>query len=153
MTPKKHTHDEAIAALCGCAATVSVLSYQEAIEGYFKLRGLEIPTDGGSTGSKAEIRDGLLVISIEIDALPMIVSGSCATNSLDGLWKVTDAAAFAEDVRISLNAESENGTTRVHRMFDGAFAHAIDQGAEGIEPVGEGEFEDECGRLQRAAAA
>lgn len=35
------THDEAIAALCGCAATVTVLSYQEAIEGYFKLRGMD----------------------------------------------------------------------------------------------------------------
>ncbi|WP_332772969.1 hypothetical protein [Phenylobacterium sp.] len=37
------THDQAIDALCGCAATVTVLSYQEAIEGYFKLRGLPIP--------------------------------------------------------------------------------------------------------------
>lgn len=39
------THDEAIDALCGCAATVTVLSYQEAIEGYFKLRDLPIPPD------------------------------------------------------------------------------------------------------------
>lgn len=37
------SHDEAIAALCGCAATVTVLSYQEAIEGYFSLRGMGIP--------------------------------------------------------------------------------------------------------------
>ena len=48
MTPKTHTHDDAIAALCGCAATVTVLSYQEAIEGYFKLRGLEIPPDASA---------------------------------------------------------------------------------------------------------
>jgi hypothetical protein len=34
------SHDAAIDALCGCAATVSVLSYQEVIEGYLKLRGL-----------------------------------------------------------------------------------------------------------------
>lgn len=33
------THDEAIDAICGCAQTVTVLSYQEAIEGYLKLRG------------------------------------------------------------------------------------------------------------------
>lgn len=38
MTTKPLTHDEAIDALCGCAATVTVPSYQEAIEGYFKLR-------------------------------------------------------------------------------------------------------------------
>lgn len=34
------THEQALDALCGCAATVTVLSYQEAIEGYFALRGL-----------------------------------------------------------------------------------------------------------------
>lgn len=45
MTGKIHTHAEAIDALCGCAATVTVLSYQEAIEGYFKLRDLPIPAD------------------------------------------------------------------------------------------------------------
>lgn len=39
------THEEAIEALCGCAQTVTVLSYQEAIEGYFALRGLPIPED------------------------------------------------------------------------------------------------------------
>jgi len=36
------THDQAIDALCGCAATVTVLSYQEAIEGYFSLRGISV---------------------------------------------------------------------------------------------------------------
>lgn len=40
---KKLGHDEAIQALIDCASTVTVLSYQEAIEGYFKLRGLPIP--------------------------------------------------------------------------------------------------------------
>lgn len=43
-TPELLGHDEAIAALCSCAATVTTLSYREAIEGYFKLRGLPIPT-------------------------------------------------------------------------------------------------------------
>lgn len=41
--PEPMGHDEAIDALRGCAATVTVLSYQEAIEGYFTLRGLKIP--------------------------------------------------------------------------------------------------------------
>ena len=36
------THDEAIDAICGCAATVTVLSYQEAIEAYLDLRGIDI---------------------------------------------------------------------------------------------------------------
>lgn len=104
-----------------------------------------------ATGGEAVIRDGQIVISIDVDALPMIVSGSCATYSLRGLWKVTDAEAFAKDVCMSLNAESENGTTRVHKMFDGAFDHAIDKGAEGIDAITEPEFEAEASRLRLAA--
>jgi len=34
-------HEEAIEAICGCSRTVTVLSYQEAIEGYLKLRGMQ----------------------------------------------------------------------------------------------------------------
>lgn len=103
-----------------------------------------------STGAQAVVRDGKIEISIDVDALPMIVSGSCATCSLQGTWKVTDAEAFAKEVCRSLNDEREDGTTRVHLMFDGAFAHAIDQGAEGIEPVTEAEFEIEARRLREA---
>jgi hypothetical protein len=32
-----------------------------------------------------------------------------------------------------LNQESEDGSTRIHRMFDGAIEEAINQGAFGIE--------------------
>lgn len=39
---KPLTHDEAIDAICGCARTVTVLSYQEAIEGYLELRHLSV---------------------------------------------------------------------------------------------------------------
>lgn len=38
-------HNEALAALCSCAATISVLSYEEAINGYFALRGWSLPRD------------------------------------------------------------------------------------------------------------
>jgi len=102
----------------------------------------------GATGARAVIRDGQIVISIDVDALPVIVSGSCASmGTMQGLWKVTDAEAFAKDVCVSLNNEQEDGTTRVHLMFDSAFMHAIEQGAEGIDEVSEDEFEAECGRL------
>jgi hypothetical protein len=40
-TAEQLTHDEAIDAICGCAATVTVLSYQEAIESYLDLRGID----------------------------------------------------------------------------------------------------------------
>ena len=36
------SHEEAIDALCNCARTVTVLSYREVVEGYFKLRGLRL---------------------------------------------------------------------------------------------------------------
>lgn len=36
-------HDLAIKALCDCAGSVTILSYREAIEGYFTLRELRIP--------------------------------------------------------------------------------------------------------------
>lgn len=40
--PNALSHDEALDAIIGCAATVTVLSYQEAIEGYLKLRGIAL---------------------------------------------------------------------------------------------------------------
>lgn len=52
------THAEAIKALCDCAATVSVLSYQEAIEGYFKLRGLYITDAPPLTVARRAVGEG-----------------------------------------------------------------------------------------------
>lgn len=37
---KVMSHDLALEAICGVAASVTILSYQEAIEGYLDLRGL-----------------------------------------------------------------------------------------------------------------
>lgn len=104
-----------------------------------------------STGAQAVIKDGKIEISIDIDALPQIVFGSCCSDGMDGLWKVTDPAVFAAEVCRALNDEREDGTTRVHIMFDGAFMHAIEQGAEGIEEVGEDEFEEESARMAAEA--
>ena len=106
-----------------------------------------------ATGAKAVIRNEQIVISIDVDALPGILSGSIATNSVAGLFKVTDPAEFAKEVCGALNAEKEDGSTRVHRMFDSAFNHAIDQGAEGVEEITEDEFEAEAQRIQSEALA
>lgn len=93
------------------------------------------------TGAQAVIRDGKIEISVAVANLPMIVSGSCASLGMNGLWKVTDPEAFAKDVCRALNAEDGCGSTHVHIMFDKAFDPAIDQGAEGVEEVTEEEFE------------
>lgn len=103
------------------------------------------------TGAKAVIRNGQVVISIDVDALPLILSGSIALNAVAGTFKVTDAAAFAKEVCLALNNEKEDGTTRVHMMFDSAFNHAIDQGCEGVEEISEDDFEAEANRLQKEA--
>ena len=44
------THDEALAAIVGCARTVTVLSYEEAIVGYLHLRGM-LPAQGTEAGT------------------------------------------------------------------------------------------------------
>lgn len=108
-------------------------------------------TGGEATGAEAVVRDGQIVISVAVDALPLILSGSIATNAVAGTFRVTDAETFAKEVCSSLNAEKEDGTTRVHMMFDSAFNHAIEQGAEGVEDISEDEFEMEAARLAEAA--
>ena len=115
-----------------------------------RLKSGAAPKGGGQYSHV--IRDGLIIISIEVAALPLIVSGSCAAAGLDGFWKVTDSEAFSREVVRALNDEEEDGTTRVHRLFDAAFNEAINQGAEGIEEVDDDEFEAEAARLQAEAA-
>jgi len=105
-----------------------------------------------ATGAAAIIRNGLIVISVAIDALPLIVSGSIADRNISGGYIVTDAEAFAKDVVAAINDENERGETEVHRMFDRAFDAAVNQGAEGVQECSEEEFEAEAYRLQHAAA-
>lgn len=119
-----------------------------------RLSAAPAPEGGAvSTGAQAVIRNGQIVISVDVDALPLILSGSIALNAVAGTFKVTDAVTFAKEVCYALNAEKEDGTTRVHMMFDSAFNHAIDQGAEGVDEINEDEFEAEAARLQAEAQA
>lgn len=78
MTQKPLSHDEAIDALCGCAANVTVLSYQEAIEGYFKLRGIDIET---CTKERTDLYDRLrkeglidpILVRAQVEALVSVL--------------------------------------------------------------------------------
>jgi hypothetical protein len=81
----------------------------------------------------AVIENGCLVIRLHLSFLPSIVEGAWAAGGMETRYKVTDSRAFAADLVTELNREEEDGTTRVHRMFDGAIDEAINQGAEGIE--------------------
>lgn len=79
---------------------------------------------------RAVIEGGDIVIRVAISALPLIAEAPMAGTD----YKVTDAEVFAVDLVRELNREEEDGTTRIHRLFDGAIEEAIDQGAEGVEP-------------------
>lgn len=69
---KNLSHNEAIDALCGCAATVTVLSYQEAIEGYFKLRGLEIPEDSDTQVRARALEEAAIAVEGVLERQPSI---------------------------------------------------------------------------------
>jgi len=80
----------------------------------------------------AVVEDGNIVIRLPIKNLPVAVKGAIALGALDASMKVTDADKFAADVVYALNAEDEEGTTRVHKMFDSAFEHISEYGSDGI---------------------
>lgn len=86
-----------------------------------------------SNSGRAVIEDDAVVIRVALEALPMIVEGAWATDNLSTRYKITDAMEFAKDLVRELNDESEDGSTRIHRMFDKAIENAIEQGAFGIE--------------------
>lgn len=47
--------------------------------------------------------------------------------------KVTDATVWANEIVYALLQENEIGETRITKMLDDAFEHALEYGAEGIE--------------------
>jgi hypothetical protein len=83
--------------------------------------------------SSAKIENGEIVIRLALDALPAVLEGGWACNALPTRYKITNIAEFAADLVRELNREGEDGTTRIHIMFDKAIFEAIDQGAFGIE--------------------
>jgi len=82
---------------------------------------------------QAIIEDGNIVIRVAFSALPMVVEGAWTTGALDIRFKITNTEEFADDLVHELNNESEDGTTRIHQLFDGAIREALEQGARGIE--------------------
>lgn len=88
-------------------------------------------------GGEAVIADGCIVISLPIKNLPMAVKLGSDIMAIDPPLRVTDAKALAKEMVSALNAEDEEGTTAIHRLFDQAVSDAAEQGAEGIEPAPE----------------
>ena len=82
---------------------------------------------------EAIIEGDSIVIRVALSALPIVLEGSWACGALDTRFKLTDVNKFASELVRELNDESEDGTTRIHKLFDGAIIEALEQGALGIE--------------------
>lgn len=92
------------------------------------------------TAGRAVIEDGHVVIRFPLDAMQGALDGAWGLNIFDVRQKITDINEFAEEFCNELNAESENGTTLIHRMADRAFLSMMEQGAFGFEPHEEQEL-------------
>lgn len=77
-----------------------------------------------------ELVDDRLVISIGVDTLMIAAQGADAWD--DDRLRITDPAAFADEIVRGLEDEEEDGTTRVHLAIDSAIEWALEQGCEGV---------------------
>ena len=84
-------------------------------------------------GGQAILEDGAIIIRVPIAILPMVIEGAWAARGLETRYKITNVEEFSADLIRELNKEDEDGTTRIHTMFDAAIDEAVNQGAFGIE--------------------
>lgn len=84
-------------------------------------------------GGYAVIDGDAVVICFPLAFMQTALDGAWGLNVIDRRQKVTDEAEFAKEFCRALNAESENGTTMVHRMADMAFVNMIESGAFGFD--------------------
>lgn len=68
------------------------------------------------------------------------MDGAFAMAALPIRYEITNFDEFAAELVRALNDEDEQGTTRVHKMFDAAIEYAVDQGALGITEHGDQEL-------------
>lgn len=97
-------------------------------------------------GAEAHITRGAIVIRVPIRHLPVAVEampGMGCTFKGESRLYVTNAEVFAKELVRALNDESEDGTTRVHKMLDDATMEVMEQGGEGIEVRDEDDSDDD----------
>ena len=81
---------------------------------------------------KMEIKNGKLIITIEVDTLDIEHIGTLVYPH-QGKVVVTDTKDALESMRDALLNEEEDGTTPVDKLLDEALKYAIEQGFEGID--------------------
>jgi hypothetical protein len=95
---------------------------------------------GRKTWLEALVRDGKLHIVIGVETLAFAAQGRFDENAFqasDGQQEraefcIGDPDTFASEVVRALTDEAEDGTNRMHLMFDDAFDHLSAHGADGI---------------------
>lgn len=83
---------------------------------------------------KVGIEAGRVVVSIGITTLAEALVGPGSPVKREAPHaKVTDHAQFARAVVRELTAESEDGTTLVHKLLDGVAVEFLENGADGVD--------------------
>lgn len=102
----------------------------------------DLPGTGSHTPLSVVIKDGVLSVEIGLDVLAhsSLLSDfayECADPERTGsgkdprgVFKISDAAGFAEEVRGALLDEAEDGSSLLTRLFDDACQKAVEDGSE-----------------------
>jgi hypothetical protein len=77
-----------------------------------------------------DIVDDKLVISIGISTLAYAIKQGLANDFTE--MDVTNELGFAQDVIHELEAEDDEGSNRIHKMFDQCAQDAIDNGTDHV---------------------
>lgn len=89
---------------------------------------------------KTEIKNGVLTISIGLEILAFAIENGPDWDDQYIIDKGDDGkyTEFGKSMFYALEKEEEDGTTLVHRLFDGAAEYALEQGFEGFLDTEEG---------------
>lgn len=80
---------------------------------------------------KIAVIDGVLSISIGVDALKTSIESGELDVSTSGVFVITRLDAFVVDLVSELNSESASGATVVHKMLDMAALASLENGGAG----------------------
>ena len=84
---------------------------------------------------KAEIKDGVLNISIGMEALKTSIESGRLDISCGGEFVIDDLESFGADFVYELVKEEEDGSTPIHLMFDQVALESLENGGSGCEIV------------------
>ncbi len=100
-----------------------------------------------SENAKAYIKDNKITIEINIDDLQNVILASWGSGYLHTPFKIIDKNEFAKEFCHVLNDESEDGTTKIHELFDDALMIAFENNGHATEELSEEQAEKMIGEL------